>query len=173
MGGNAFYRIPFGRTSCAALRDRFAKSVVFARSRCAAHRPPGDQLPPSPSQTNRGSGRGRSGGGNAFYRIPLTPPSWRGFEGRFAKNGVFAHSRCAAHRLPADLLPPSPARQSGLRRGRGPERGNLKGPCSFWFPLSGVFMRIRLLVWGGCLSRGRICLQIVGWCWVPPGGLWR
>ena len=28
----AFYRIPFGRTSCATLRDRFSKNVVFARS---------------------------------------------------------------------------------------------------------------------------------------------
>ena len=40
-----------------------------------------------------------------LHRIPLTPPSWRGFEGRLRKTWFSLRSRCAAHRRPGGLGP--------------------------------------------------------------------
>ncbi len=65
-GAPCFYRIPFGATSCGALRGRYAKNVVFAGSRCAAAavlaasiRPPDTRCLPPLSLNEKRVGLGR------------------------------------------------------------------------------------------------------------------
>ena len=82
--------------------------------------------PPRQLSLNPGSGKGRSGGGNAFQHIPLTPPSWRGFEAHCAEKCHFRLVPLRDRPLPVVKSTAPTLPQSGFRKGevwRGKPQG--------------------------------------------------